>query len=355
MPSRLSLYLRAIQGARVMFRNWLPVLAKFTIHKFGLANGEVTVRCRNGGAIQIPLNTLRVLLYAWKIGLTATVDCTTGRVILLHHNQVDGDFNLAITPLDRLTVEDAVPDAVKNGWVFDGAYWRGYVRFFDGKSRRVVEKMVIFKHMYGPLLEVFDKEEFRYVDVKGMEVVDVGAFVGDSAIYFALRGARRVIAVEPHPGAYAEMLENIELNKLGDVITPVNAGLASEPGKICIGNVTVAGTVTTYHTPGAYYSGEDCEDEAPAVTLGELIEKYGIQPGEAILKMDCEGCEFDVIMNDYEHVRLFRELIFEHHAGPVKYNLGELTSRLAVDFHCMRVSGDMHVGVIHCVRKILIV
>jgi len=348
VPSRVRLYLRAIQGARVMFRNWLPVLARFTIHKFGLTDvtdAEVTVKCRNGGVIQIPLSTLRVLLYAWKIGLTATVDCTTGRVILLHHDQVDGDFNIAITSLDRLTTEHAVLNAVKNGWVFDGTYWRRYI---NGKG------VVTFWHMYGPLLEVFDNEEFRHVNVKGMDVVDIGAFVGDSAIYFALRGAKRVIAVEPHPVAYVEMHTNIDVNKLANVVIPVNAGLASKPGVICIGDVTVTGTVTTHHTPVGH-GGVDCDDEAPAVTLGELMEKYDIQPSRTVLKMDCEGCEYDVIMNDYEHVRLFRELIFEHHAGPAKYNLGELLSRLAVDFHCMQVSGDMHVGIIHCVRKILIV
>jgi FkbM family methyltransferase len=336
VPNRFRPYLRVIQGARVMFRNWLPALAKFTIHKFGLADGEVSVRCRNGGAIQIPLSTLRVLLYAWKIGATATVDCTTGRVILLHHDQVDGDFNIAITPLDRLTIEDAVPDAVRNGWVFDGTYWRRYI---NGKG------VVTFWHMYGPLLEVFDKGEFRHVNVKGMDVVDIGAFVGDSAIYFALRGAKRVIAVEPHPVAYVEMLTNIDVNKLVKVIIPVNAGLASKPGKICIGDVNVTGTVTTRYTPS------DCNSGVPAVTLGGLIEKYGIQPSETILKMDCEGCEYDVIMNGYEHVRLFRELIFEHHAGLAKYSLGDLLDRLSTGFNCMQVSGDTHIGIIHCLHK----
>jgi len=335
VPSRVRPYLRVIKGARVMFRNWLPALVKFTIHKFGLANGEVTVKCRNGGAIQMPLSTLRVLLYAWKIGLTATVDCTTGRVILLHHDQVDGDFNLAITPLDRLTTEHAVPDAVRNGWVFDGTYWRRYI---NGKG------VVTFWHMYGPLLEVFDNEEFRHVHVKGMDVVDIGAFVGDSAIYFTLRGAKRVIAVEPHPVAYTEMLDNIRLNNLENVIIPVNAGLASKPGKICIGDVTVTGTVTTYHTPVSH-GGVDCDDEVPAVTLGELIEKYGIQPGEAILKMDCEGCEFDVILNDYEHVKLFKELIFEYHL-----NEDKLLKVLSRDYEC-NVHGGVNLGIMHCIRK----
>ena len=69
-------------------------------------------------------------------------------------------------------------------------------------------------------------------------VIDVGAFVGDTAMYFILRGARRVIAVEPHPGAYAEMLDNVKLNNLKGVVVPVNAGLASKPGKVCVKDVS---------------------------------------------------------------------------------------------------------------------
>ncbi|WP_143701287.1 hypothetical protein [Vulcanisaeta thermophila] len=39
--------------------------------------------------------------------------------------------------------------------------------------------------------------------------------------------------------------------------------------------------------------------------LSKLIRDYGIEPD--VLKMDCEGCEFDVVLNDYDAVRLFRE------------------------------------------------
>jgi FkbM family methyltransferase len=42
--------------------------------------------------------------------------------------------------------------------------------------------------------------------VEGRVVVDVGAFVGDSTIYFALKGADRVITVEPYPGAFLSCL-----------------------------------------------------------------------------------------------------------------------------------------------------
>jgi FkbM family methyltransferase len=35
--------------------------------------------------------------------------------------------------------------------------------------------------------------------LKGRDVIDVGASVGDTALYFILNGARKVIAVEPLP------------------------------------------------------------------------------------------------------------------------------------------------------------
>jgi FkbM family methyltransferase len=89
------------------------------------------------------------------------------------------------------------------------------------------------------------------LDVEGKVVVDIGAFIGDSSIYFALRGAKKVIAVESHPETYKKMVENIRLNDLEDVIIPVNAGLASSSG-ICIEDEDVN------RTGGAYYRLGEC-------------------------------------------------------------------------------------------------
>jgi len=96
--------------------------------------------------------------------------------------------------------------AAENGWAYDltNKYW--------------TKNNVRFRHMHWPILEVFDFGNYEGVDVDGKVVIDVGAYVGDSAIYFALKCAKRIIAVEPHPGAYAEMLDNIRLNNLEGVI-----------------------------------------------------------------------------------------------------------------------------------------
>ncbi|MCC6017275.1 MAG: FkbM family methyltransferase, partial [Desulfurococcaceae archaeon] len=79
-----------------------------------------------------------------------------------------------------------------------------------------VKDGVKFRYWHNSILGVFDYGHWDELNVEDKVVVDVGAFIGDSSIYFALRGARRVIAVEPHPEAYKVMVENIRLNGLED-------------------------------------------------------------------------------------------------------------------------------------------
>jgi len=78
--------------------------------------------------------------------------------------------------------------------------------------------------MHAEIIETFEDEAYGYVDVKNKSIVDIGAFVGDTAIYFAIKGAKKVIAIEPHPGAYEELVENknIRINDLEGKIVPLN-------------------------------------------------------------------------------------------------------------------------------------
>jgi FkbM family methyltransferase len=47
------------------------------------------------------------------------------------------------------------------------------------------------------------------------------------------------------------------------------------------------------------------------------LKRFAVD-ANSVLKMDCEGCEFDVIINDYQHVKPFKELIVEYHSSPDK-------------------------------------
>jgi FkbM family methyltransferase len=160
-------------------------------------------------------------------------------------------------------------------------------------------------------------------------------------VYFVINGAEKVIAVEPHPGAYKEMLDNIRLNNLENIIVPTNAYLISERGRARLGGYEIKGSVSTH---------QNYDGEALVVTLNDVIERYGIG-GDAVLKMDCEGCEYDIVLNDYVHVKLFDEVILEYHAN-VGGKPGKLLKVLSRDYRCRVVEKHgRNFGIIHCVRK----
>jgi len=306
---------KVLLASRKLFRNWFLAGIRYYLIKLGLIHSiNIKVIYKDGSRAIIPWIAYGNLVNDYYDGYVTDYDYKKGIVTCVGKVHV---------PIEELEKGSAVGSAIKNGWVYDsvGGFWlRGNVRF---------------RHTYRSILEVFDYGEYESSNVEGRVVVDVGAYVGNSAIYFALKGAKRVIAIEPHPSAFAEMLDNIKLNNLEDVVVPVNAGLASRPGKVCVEDSDVSDTLVIYHRPG------DCPNAVPAVTLGELINKFGVDPNDAVIKMDCEGCEYDVILNDYEHVKLFKELILEYHS-----NVNKLLKVLSRDYKCMRGNGIMH-----CIRK----
>jgi FkbM family methyltransferase len=328
--------LKVLIASRDLFHNWLLAGVKYFLVKHGLSKGDVIVKC-NGDVITLNPNVYSFIVIAYHDGVLRDVYCDKvlrGRLwgavdlVILMDGRAFLRIDNRMTEVDLEVLADLIRRTLSRyirGWRYDNScdcWVRGNVRF---------------KHWHNSILDVFDYGHWDGLNVEDKVVVDVGAFIGDSSIYFALRGASRVIAIEPHPEAYKVMVENIRLNGLEDVITPINAGLSSKPGVICIKNVDVEGTFGTYHGLS------ECDTAVPAITLADLIDKYDVSR-DVVLKMDCEGCEYDVILNDYEHVKLFNEIAFEYHKGAA----GKLLKVLVRDYNCSHVA---RYRVVYCTRK----
>jgi len=289
-------------ATRRLFDNWLSLMFRYALIKAGL-NVKLEVKigdCR----IEINPGDFASLVSGYYLGLISSIECVDGRIFV---NYVGWKY-----------------DESCNCWLMNN---------------------IKFRRMRYEILNVFGEGLYSILDVDGKVVIDVGAFVGDSAIYFASRGAKKVIAIEPHPGAFREMLDNIKLNNLENVVVPLNVGLASKHGKICIEKVDIERTVGTYHRPG------ECDVMVPAITLADVVNKHGVNH-DAILKMDCEGCEFDVILNDYEHVRIFKELLIEYHLYASSEPLFKLLKVLTKDYLCRFVKrAGKRIGIIYCIRN----
>lgn len=125
---------------------------------------------------------------------------------------------------------------------------------------------------------------FQHSPLAGRTVVDIGANVGDTALYFAQLGAL-VYAVEPEPENYDYLLRNISLNpNLAARVIPIKEALSQ------------LRNVPFYAGRGADSSihGTGKSSTVAGSTLSELIERYSIKE-PFLLKVDCKGCEVDLI------------------------------------------------------------
>jgi FkbM family methyltransferase len=132
-------------------------------------------------------------------------------------------------------------------------------------------------------------------------VIDVGANIGD----FAVRAARlcplgRVIAVEPMP-LYGGMIETqAKLNDLRN-ITWVSAALSGENGETTIGAI------------GSAYAAHGTPDQAVRViTLERLVQEQGLARID-LLKLDCEGAEWQILPAADPVLPLVRQISMEYH------------------------------------------
>lgn len=137
--------------------------------------------------------------------------------------------------------------------------------------------------------EFFEAEELdalsRYVK-SGAQVIDIGANVGNHAMFFATRmQAARVVVVEPNPLAAAPLMANVLLNRLDGVIdlTLLGVGLsdASAGGYGMKRHDRNLGATKMFAGKGALqvHAGDDLlEAEAPD-----------------LIKVDVEGMEMKVL------------------------------------------------------------
>ena len=135
------------------------------------------------------------------------------------------------------------------------------------------------------IADIFAEDQYEVPEalsgLRGRDVIDVGANVGDSALYFVLNGARKVIAVEPLPKVARCAEENVRLSGATDKVKVINAALSDEPVSVpCDYDVRLSGSFSTLKDSGP------CK--VPGVSLDDLLSMVD---DPYLLKMDCEGCE----------------------------------------------------------------
>ena len=218
------------------------------------------------------------------------------------------------------------------------------IKKFDRNIKFYFDDVIQAINTINMIKENFIDEQFKNLDVKAKDVVDIGANIGDTAIYFALKGANHVYAFEPYPYSYEIALKNIELNNLKDKITMLNEGCGKS------GFITISSSIKSY-------AGNDLKDskigkKIKINSLEEITTRFKLN--NALLKSDCEGCEYDIILRASEKtLKKFNLLVVDYHYGyknlvkklreanfKVKYNLPKYFRGIRSE------NKDMYVGLI---------
>jgi FkbM family methyltransferase len=193
-------------------------------------------------------------------------------------------------------------------------------------------------------------------DLSNWFVLDVGAYIGDTALYHAKRGAF-VIAVEPLPGNYEAMLKNIELNPdLKSRIIPINVAIGPEDSYV---EFAYSGNVCGV---ASMYGSGMRKVEVRSVKLSTLIKEINAKGVDLnkfkfkALKMDCKGCEYDVI-HEPDALKLFDIIKIEysgylrnktyHELKKVLEDLGFKCRVWAHNEYALRIGLDKH-GMLTC-------
>ena len=161
----------------------------------------------------------------------------------------------------------------------------------------------------GEIIDIFFNKVYEFLPVQGNIVVDIGANIGDSCIYFALRGASKIIAIEPFPKSYDAAKKNIEVNGFTNKTSLKLSGCAAKRG-----NINIDPLYRSDHSSRLVDFGRGVK--IPLVTLRDILDENKVSEEKMVLKMDCEGCEYDTILfSDCDTLRSFSHIQLEYHNG----------------------------------------
>lgn len=158
------------------------------------------------------------------------------------------------------------------------------------------------------------------LDLRDKIVYEVGAFQGLLTLFFSSRAAE-VIAYEPNPPSYERVLENLRLNRRGNVRLRQLA-VGDRPGALTL--------LTDPLMPGGASADPQVSDQirssvatitsvtVPVVTLDEDIRASQL-PRPDFIKIDIEGMELPALKGMISTLRQhFPELYIEMHGATIE-------------------------------------
>lgn len=215
------------------------------------------------------------------------------------------DFLKLIDSLDEKSVETVVVALQRMQRIKASA--DDFMDFFSEEEIRSIRYLA--EHFYsnvlalsencyfyrGYLLPINHFESCVFVDKCGLpwiehperlangDVIDAGAFIGDSALIFSSITKGKIHAFEPEPSNYNLMLKTLEMNGISNVI-PRPCALGEKRGTTTI-NVNSSSSTQVKNQAFEYKGSVDVD----VMTIDDYVKEHNLHIG--LIKADVEGAE----------------------------------------------------------------
>lgn len=158
---------------------------------------------------------------------------------------------------------------------------------------------------------------------KNWIVIDVGAGIGDFALYAALGHPENIVyAFEPFPESFTLLQENLLVNSATN-IRSFSEAIGGETRMLTLdlssGEPLQFSTITT--AASEYLT-------VPCLTLADVFQRLDLQWCH-LLKLDCEGAEYAILFNAPDAIlRKVERIVMEYHEGVTPYGRSDLVNFL---------------------------
>ena len=170
---------------------------------------------------------------------------------------------------------------------------------------------------FGHIFEIFEENTYSQ-NYRYSTVVDIGASTADSCIYFATNGANEVYGLEPMKESYDVAVYNVMINNLTSKVHLINAACSSKSGNVEL-NVSSKYPNANSTDPSKIVKRNNVNFDSRrlvnSISLKDIIYQHNLSKID-LLKMDCEGCEYEVFQNIGEDsISIINNIIVEFHDG----------------------------------------
>ncbi|MCX7948246.1 MAG: FkbM family methyltransferase [candidate division WOR-3 bacterium] len=167
---------------------------------------------------------------------------------------------------------------------------------------------------------VFDKNSpiWKVENLNGKVVVDIGGFIGETALFFLSKGAKKVIVYEPVEENVNYIKRNLYINSVLDLVDVRNVGVNYMDGEIEI----------EYEEFGADFgrSRGNKNIKINVVSLEKVLEE-----GSDLIKFNCEGCESAILKVEKNKLKNIDEYIIQAHNYELSMNIKNLFLELGYE------------------------